>query len=313
MTLQALLVGVLCGEQMAKHPKRQQQLFGGAWTQGKLERVQKYLRAYLQIFKKGSKGEYFSTIYVDAFAGSGYMQLPEMPESVLFPEEFNELKSEAYEYSKGSAVRALEIDPGFSQYLFVERDPHLATELRAVSERHSGKKIQIVTDDANVAIQQWCTKTDWEQTRAVVFLDPFGMQVDWKTVEALAATSGTDVWILFPIFAVNRMLVKHSKPPESWGTRLTTVFGTPDWENEFYVVERSRLIDGVVSVQKTADVQKISDFYVGRLRRIFAGVSEPLVLRNSKGTPLFLLVFAASNARGAPTALKIAQHILGNV
>jgi len=44
---------------------------------------------------------------------------------------------------------------------------------------------------------------------------------------------------------------------------------------------------------------------------VFADVAEnPLVLRNSRNTPLYLLCFAAGNSEGAKTAVKIAQNIL---
>ena len=101
-------------------------MFGGSWTEEKLSRVKKYLSAYCQIFKKGSKGEYFEITYVDAFAGTGYMRKPEMPLAEAFPEEFAELSREAEEYSKGSAVRALETEPGFDHHIFIERDAERA-------------------------------------------------------------------------------------------------------------------------------------------------------------------------------------------
>ena len=40
------------------------------------------------------------------------------------------------------------------------------------------------------------------------------------------------------------------------------------------------------------------------------GVAEPGVLRNSSNNPLYLLCFAAGNDKGAPIAVKIANHIL---
>jgi three-Cys-motif partner protein len=298
---------------MAKKPRHHetQELFGGVWTQKKLESVQKYLRAYCQIFKPGSKGGYYRTIYVDAFAGSGYMRQPEMPLAEAFPEEFIELSRQAEEYSKGSAIRALEIEPGFSQYLFIERKKKRAAELQKIIDANPKKDAQVVVADANDEIIAWCERTDWKANRAVVFLDPFGMQVRWKTLKVMAATRAVDVWILFPIFGVNRMLVRHGRPRKSWSTKLDEVFGTPEWEAEFYSVTKSTLIEGVELTEKTADLGKIADFFVTRLRSIFAAVSEPRVLHSNRG-PLFLLVFAASNVAKAPLAMKIAQHILGS-
>ena len=47
---------------------------------------------------------------------------------------------------------------------------------------------------------------------------------------------------------------------------------------------------------KRANSDGIGRFFVERLEQVFAGVSKnPLPLRNSKGVPLFLLCFAASN------------------
>jgi three-Cys-motif partner protein len=49
----------------------QQEMFGGSWTQQKLEILSKYLRAYRRIFDKNPKARFFETSYVDAFAGTG--------------------------------------------------------------------------------------------------------------------------------------------------------------------------------------------------------------------------------------------------
>jgi hypothetical protein len=60
-----------------------------------------------------------------------------------------------------------------------------------------------------------------------------------------------------------------------------------------------------------ATTETIGRYFVERLKEIFPGVAaEPAVLRNSARCPLYLLCFAASNQRGAPTALRIANHLL---
>ena len=46
--------------------------------------------------------------------------------------------------------------------------------------------------NANLEIQNLCNK-DWRSRRAVLFLDPYGMQVEWKTIEAIAATKAIDL------------------------------------------------------------------------------------------------------------------------
>jgi hypothetical protein len=44
---------------------------------------------------------------------------------------------------------------------------------------------------------------------------------------------------------------------------------------------------------------------------VFFDVAEkPMVLRNTKNCPLYLFCFAVSNEKGAPIALRIANHLL---
>ena len=294
---------------MAK--KTQQQPFGGPWTQDKLERLQKYLQAYTTIFKRNPRASYFEISYVDAFAGTGYMAAPEAPAGYFFPE----LLEGVEEYQKGSVRRALEVEPRFDHYIFVERNKKCFQELANIAQEFTDRDIKLSNEDANVFLQRWCKKLDTRKNRAVVFLDPFGANVSWNTIQAIAATKAIDVWILFPIFAINRMLVKDQKPPEAWAKRLTDIFGTPEWEKEFYTTKKlTSLFDFAENtelINKTADTDKIRDFFVMRLKNIFPAVANPRVLLNSRGAPLFLLCFAASNLKGSDTALKIANHILG--
>ena len=46
-------------------------VFGGDWTEKKLDCLRKYFTAYRQIFTTNPKAQYFKTWYVDAFAGTG--------------------------------------------------------------------------------------------------------------------------------------------------------------------------------------------------------------------------------------------------
>ena len=60
-----------------------------------------------------------------------------------------------------------------------------------------------------------------------------------------------------------------------------------------------------------ADFDLIGEYFVKRLKTVFAGVAQnPLPLLNSRNSPLYLLCFAAANPKGSTTAIKIAQDIL---
>ena|ERR1700720_3017835 len=214
------------------------------------------------------------------------------------------------------ARRALEIEPPFDEYLFIEKSARKCRELRGIAAGFPSRNIKVVNEDANVAILNWCKTLNTRRQRAVVFLDPFGASVRWEAIAALGQTRAVDLWVLFPYFAINRMLVRDRKPCKSWAQRLTAVFGTSDWEKAFYSTTAfTSLLDAmqpVELVRKSADYREITDFFVARLSTEFEAVSKPLPLYNSNGSLLFMLFFAAGNERSATTGLKIANSIIGN-
>ena len=287
--------------------------FGGAWTQRKLEALGKYLKAYTTIFKGNPRGRFYSISYVDAFAGTGILPRPE-PGGLadLIPE----LRKNEEEFRKGSALRALEIEPPFDEYVFIEKSAKKCDELRGIIVGLPPRNVRIVEEDANRAILKWCKKMNTRRERAVVFLDPFGASVQWQAIAALGRTHAVDLWVLFPYSAINRMLVRDRKPPAAWSGRLTAVFGTPDWDKAFYSTTAFQsLLDSterVELVHKSVGYRDITDFFVERLKTEFVAVSTPLYLHNSNGSLLFILFFAAGNDRSAKTGLKIANSIIGN-
>ncbi len=200
----------------------------------------------------------------------------------------------------------------------MESDAGKVSELEKLGQDHPDKKgrIQVVQSDANAFLCDFCRKQSWVGTRAVVFIDPFATEVEWTTIEAIARTQAIDVWILFPLMAVNRLLA--GDPTKAYRPSLDRIFGTPEWFERFYRTRKEDDIFGqsVERIEKTCSFDDIGHFFLERLRGIFAGVAErPRVLRNSKGSPLFRLFFAASNRRGtaAEIAVRIASHLLENL
>lgn len=288
--------------------------FGGGWTQRKLEVLRKYLQAYTKIFKRNPRARFYNISYVDAFAGTGTLRRPALGGlAKLLPE----LQENENEFRKGSVTRALEVEPPFDKYVFIEKDAKKCGELKSIVEEFAGRRIvDVRNEDANSGLVRWCNDLDTEKERAVVFLDPFGASVKWEAMAALGRSRAVDLWVLFPYFAINRMLIRDRRPPKAWADRITAVFGTSEWESEFYstTIYRS-LLDSrkVESVRKSADHRVVTDFFVKRLRREFVGVSDPFPMHNSNGSLLFILFFAAANEHSATTGLKIANDIIGKI
>lgn len=290
--------------------------FGGDWTTRKLDVLAHYLRSYTTALKNKS----FEKVYVDAFAGTGYRVTGATDEvgkesgEPLFPDLAEE---EPQTLLDGSARRAIGTEPPFDRYVFIERSAARCAALEALRSefQHLGRSIKIRQGDANDEIQKLCSG-DWRWRRAVLFLDPYGMQVEWKTLEAVARTQAIDLWLLFPIgMGVNRLLTKSGDIPESWRRRLTLLLGTEDWYEEFYKVEtKPTLFGDYESRLVKASTDTIFRYCNQRLQTIFAGVAEePGVLRNSRNNALYLLCFAVGNPRGKAVALRIANHLLKGV
>lgn len=285
--------------------------FGGNWTEDKLLRLKKYLSAYTTIFTANERASYLTTIYVDAFAGTG--QRASSSQGSLAPMLPLLFDTDAEELKKGSAVLALENDPPFDRFLFIERKADFARQLDELREcfPERAPKIEIRHGEANQRLQQWAAETDWRIHRAVVFLDPYGMEVEWATIEALAKTRAVDLWILFPLGQAVIRLLTRQPPDGPWADRLTRFFGTDEWRNAFYKPSPQYLLfSNEHTLERDADFEVIGEFFRDRLLTLFPGVSRTHPLRNSKGVPIYLLCLAAANAKGAPTAIKIANDIL---
>jgi three-Cys-motif partner protein len=293
------------------------QRFGGDWTEDKLGRIKEYFERY----NTALKNQPFSREYIDAFAGTGCRQprSDEVDADYLLPELG---EPEVQGFLDGSARIALKVEPGFTRFTFIEKSSSKVEDLLKLKVEFPDKDIRIEQGDANQWVQSIC-REPWDYRRAVLFLDPFGMQVSWQTLEAVAKTKSIDTWILFPLcVSITRLLGRDKVPGESICKRLDFLFGDRSWLDALYrrpatasasLTQRGLFDDQPDLSDKVQrlDLSAIEKYFKGRLSSIFAGVADTAVqLKNSKNSPLYLLFFAAGNARGAPIAVKIAEAIM---
>jgi len=293
------------------------QQFGGDWTEDKLSRIKEYFERY----NIALKNQRFSREYIDAFAGMGYREVrcEETDDALLFPEL---AEPEVRRFLDGSARIALNVNPGFTRFTFIEKNANKVKDLLKLANEFPGKDIRIEQGDANTWVQSICRES-WDYRRAVLFLDPFGMQVSWQTLEAVAGTKSIDTWILFPLcMSITRLLSKNEIPDESRCKRLDYLFGDRSWLDAFYkqsasttTAKKQRTFvdepDEEAGTVRRIELSAIEEYYRARLRTIFAGVANNTVrLKNSKNSPLYLLFFVAGNKNGAPIAVKIAESIM---
>ena len=291
-------------------------VFGGNWTRDKLRILEDYLKAYTTALKNQS----FRLWYVDAFAGTGYVNLTSGSVTqgrLSIPEE---LDTETANILKGSARLAIEVDDRpFDEFIFIEQNFEYATELSKLKQEFSGRSIRIVPDDANKFLPDWCAEknwqlgTPWRGERAVIFLDPYATEADWQTVQRIAETESVDLWILFPLSALSRLMPNERVPDDANAAILDRVFGGPEWREVLYQTHTQPNLFGEEEIQAVRNEQQaIVELYLGKLKAVFPYVApNPKWFRNSRNSPLFAFMFAAANpGRGGQIALGIANHIL---
>jgi three-Cys-motif partner protein len=290
--------------------------FGGDWTDVKLDVLANYLKSYTKALEgKPTPDDPFRKAYIDAFAGTGTRTARESEMSggtLLFPDLAEAAPQKLLD---GSAKRALQVEPRFDRYIFIERSPERCQQLEGLKTEFPAlaNDIDVRQGEANEVIQKLCADpSKWKSRRAVLFLDPYGMQVEWKTIEAIAATKAIDLWLLVPLgMGMNRLAPKSGKLPESWRQRMDAFLGTADWYDEFYKIETGPTLFGDEQVQVKASMSVMARYFNNRLKQVFAGVAEePGVLWNSSNNPLYMFCFAVGNQRGKDIALRIATHLL---
>lgn len=204
----------------------------------------------------------------------------------------------------------------FDHYYFVDKNEEncLALQEKLSDYKTSGKK-HYLPKDANEAVKMLAsTLTNYGNCKALAFLDPFGMQIEWSSIEALKNLS-VDLWILVPTgVIINRLLERNIDQQKglAHAEKLETFFGMKESEirSLFYTEKQVPTLfgdDETVITKAENSIRKIAQLYVERLKSIFPYVTEdPMVLYNNHSVPIFHLVFAAKNK----TAMKIAQDII---
>ena len=281
----------------------------GPWAREKLQALGEYLNFYTTALKY--QGWVKSLTFVDAFAGTGQARLrraaPTGMESLLAALEPEPVDQAAEEYIRGSPRVALDIPNRFSRYVFIERDAGRAAELEQLCAEYSQAcRIEVRRGSAQEEIEA-LLQGDLGQTGhlAVVFLDPFGMQISWETIKQLAATKRVEVIVNFALgMSIQRVLTRSAEQQPGWREALDRFFGSPNWYDRVYE-EHTDLLG--TTTQKRPDAGKrLLEWYRARLKDAFGHVSPAKLIRNTRGGHLYYLIWAGPHRLG----LKGADYVL---
>lgn len=285
--------------------------FGGQHTEIKLSIVESYLKRYSAALHTKFKQVW----HIDAFAGTGSRTVRIKTKD---GDLFDEPVQEHVVNRRGSAQIALDVQPPFERLVFMDAKPQHVAALRQLKENNPSRDITVLEGDANQLIQGEISWSGWRSTRAVMFLDPYGMDVEWETLRQIAATKAVDVWYLFPLSGFYRQAARDIKKVDTGKeAAITRMLGTDAWKNELYSAvptDTVDLFDGLEMPevrQRNADVAGLEKYVQRRLKTIFPEVLDPFPLPPETRPQRYSLFCAISNP--SQSAITLARSFEADI
>jgi three-Cys-motif partner protein len=287
---------------------------GSPWVNATVDAFASYLRAYTiaGLHTPGTK------TCVEAFVGAGYRR---RKVDAPFAGAKSELamptlaEDQPQDLLAGMSKMMLETNPAFHAYRFIDPTPARKTAIRDLRrefpwlERDKALRAGVPSDELSAL-----SAIEWKDHRALLFLDPFGMDVEWEAIAGIARTGAIDLWVLYPLgLPLSRLASDTVDVPGAWRRHLDQLLGSDAWRSEFVrAAPEPSLFRDELAIAHTRSVV-IGRHVAARLRSVFPAVSEtPQVLRDDVGRPLYLCCFAAS-ARDATTSIRFANSLLSKL
>lgn len=256
----------------------------GKWSVNKLDMLRRYLAAYTSILNTDKNKKWCQgCIYIDAFAGS------------IYP-----IEKESDDIVAGSPLVALRTIPEFNEFIFIDIDNKRLTEnIEPLKIKFKNKNIKTHCGDANkIIINEILPRFHGRESRyrGFIFLDPYGLELKWRTVELIGMNKAYDVFVNFSIMGVVRQL-KNDSPLEYMIPKLNAVFGNDEWRKLSYIEDKQLHLfekeQNRILRRKENLVISLVEFYRARLKTVFTYVSEAIIMRNKNNGPLYSLILAS--------------------
>lgn len=252
----------------------------GYWSELKLDMIQKYARAYSTIINKKPKIQ--SHIYIDAFAGAGV-----------------HISRRTQEYVAGSPLNALNVEPPFKEFHFIDLDRNKADALR----RRTADlfNVYVYEEDCNKLLTEkiFPRAKYSDYRRALCLLDPYGLDLDWQVVQTAGQMKSIEIFLNFPLMDMNRNVLWRNpdkvKPKQA--VRMDTFWGDHSWRDIAYTKTQGLFGE----IEEKSDNEAVAEAYKVRLKNVagFSYVPDPIPMRNLNGSVVYYLFFASRNKTGA--------------
>jgi three-Cys-motif partner protein len=258
----------------------------GPWSEVKLDIIREYAQAYSQILS-AQKKPHLHHVYIDAFAGAGV-----------------HLSRSTGEFVPGSPLNALNVNPPFSEYHFVDINQARVEALQQVAQQRTN--VQVYEGDCNqVLVEKVFPRVQFKDyRRGLCLLDPYGLHLDWQVIYTAGQMKSVEIFLNFPIMDMNMNVLKHDPdavPPEQAG-RMTRFWGDESWKSAAYSTTGN-----LFGYEEKTGNETVAQVFRERLHSVagFRHVSQPLAMRNSRDAVVYYLFFASPK----PVALDIVKDV----
>lgn len=196
--------------------------------------------------------------YVDLFSGPGKCRF----------EETGEVK-------KGSPLIALNTQPPFTDFAFVEKDPEYFSALQSRCSSHP--HVNMLEGDANIIAPNALAMIG-PHDPCLVLVDPFELELEWSTVAQLAEKPRIDLLINFQVSQVFRSFGLGSYD------RLDRFFGPNNWKP---IEKRWK-----ENVPPAVIRSELFELYKEGLEKNGLKAVPKLIYAESTNSPLYYLIYA---------------------
>jgi three-Cys-motif partner protein len=251
----------------------------GVWSEVKLEIIREYASAYTRIMNAQRRDKIHSLawIYIDAYAGPGY-----------------HISKASGELVEGSPLIALNTEPAFHEYHFIDADLGRAQQLKRLAKGRPD--VFVYGGDCNeVLLDHVFPRARYrEYRRALCLLDPYNIDLRWEVLEAAGKSDSIEIFVNLMIMDINRNALRKNpdKSLDSKKAQLTRLWGDETWLDVGYDKEPN-LFGNIESQKVSNDV--FAEAFRQRLQKKagFKFVPRPMPMKNKTGTVIYYLYFAS--------------------
>ncbi|MHC4439589.1 MAG: three-Cys-motif partner protein TcmP [Planctomycetota bacterium] len=258
----------------------------GYWSEIKLDIIKKYAVAYSRIMNNQSHINSYH--YIDGFAGAGI-----------------HISKNTNEFIPGSPANALNVNPPFSKYHFIDLDGDKAELLRELGKENP--KVNVYEGDCNqILLEKIFPLIRYENyDRALCLLDPYGLHLNWEVMYTAGQSEVIEIFLNFSVMDMNMnvLLSNPDKVDQKQIDRMNAFWGDESWREAAYAKEQGLFEKIDDKTSNKAMVEAFRD----RLKKVagFGYVPEPLPMRNTIGTTIYYLFFASPKETGGKIVTDI--------